>query len=158
MKQTYKMEYGVKKHEKIQKVANQTADDSQKYFNVYLKDYQLGLVGIIDYFEFDGKEAFPIEIKSGNIPPESMENPDKLQVAAQAILIEKKFDFLVKKVRVFYTKVQKFMEYPIRIEEKLRVLEIIDNINDILTSEKIPKPTPLIIKINVLIVNVSNTV
>lgn len=141
MKKTYKMEYGEKKHDKLQQIANKTEETVQKYFNVYLKDPKIGLVGLIDYFEYDGNEAFPIEIKSGNQPPDGIDNPHKLQVAAQAILIEKGFDFLVKKVRIFYSKEQEMVEYPIKIEDKLRVLRLIDEIHQMLMTEKIPEPT-----------------
>lgn len=142
MKQTYKMEFGAKKHEKLQKMANRSKEDyAQKYYNVYLTDPQLGLVGLIDYFEFDGKEAYPVEIKSGNIPPEGIDNPHKYQVTAQAILIEKNFNFLVKKVRVYYSKHNKIVDYPIGVEEKLKVMKIIDEINKLLASEKMPEPT-----------------
>lgn len=141
MKQTYKMEYGMEKHNEFQNQINKASEAVQKYYNIYLSDVELGLVGLIDYFEFDGKEAYPIEIKTGNIPPENLENPDKMQVIAQAILIEKNFDFLVKKVRVFYSKFNKIIDYPIGIEDKLKVIEIISKINKLLKSEKIPEPT-----------------
>lgn len=141
MKRTYKMEYGMKKHEKLQKFANKNKDAPQKYFNIYLTDPESGLVGLIDYFEFDGKEAYPVEIKTGKNPLGKINNSHKLQVAAQSILIEKNFDFLVKKVKIFYSKSQKIVEYPINIENKLQVLEIIDEIIKLIESEKIPDPT-----------------
>ncbi|MBD3198142.1 MAG: CRISPR-associated protein Cas4 [Candidatus Lokiarchaeota archaeon] len=141
MKQTYKMEYGVKKHEKLQEIANKEKEASQKYFNVYLTDPDSSLVGLIDYFEFDGNEAYPVEIKSGNLPPDGLDNPHKLQVAAQALLIEKNFDFLVKKVRIFYTKHHELVEYPIDIEDKLKVLKIVEEIETLIDREKIPEPT-----------------
>lgn len=141
IRQTYKMQYGLEKHNQLQKLSNKSHEDTQKYFNVYLTDFEIGLVGIIDYFEYDGNEAYPIEIKSGNIPPDGMENPDKYQVASQALLIERNFDFLVKKVRVFYLKYEKFIEYPIGIEDKLNVLKVIKEIQEMICSEKIPEPT-----------------
>ncbi|TXT64768.1 MAG: putative CRISPR-associated protein Cas4 [Promethearchaeota archaeon] len=141
MRQTYKMQYGLEKHEELQKLSNKSHEKTQKYFNIYLTDSEVGLVGVIDYFEYDGNEAYPIEIKSGNIPPEGMKNPDKYQVAAQALLIERNFDFLVKKVRVFYLKYEKFIEYPIGIEDKLNVLKVIKEIQEMIHSEKIPDPT-----------------
>jgi len=91
MKQTYKMEYGTKKHEELEKLSKKSKDTTNKYFNIYLTDSKLGLVGLLDYFEFDGNEAYPVEIKSGNIPPGNLDNPHKYQVTAQALLIEKNF-------------------------------------------------------------------
>jgi len=137
---TYKMEYGMLKHEKIQKIKNKADDHVQKYYNVYLSDAELGLVGFLDYFEYDGKEAYPIEIKTGNIPAGELINSHKMQVAAQAMLIEKNFDFLVKKVRIFYTKFQKFTDYSIDIEDKLKVMEIIQEIREIISKERMPIP------------------
>jgi CRISPR-associated exonuclease Cas4 len=141
MKQTYKMEYGMKKHSKLQKIANKNKDAIQKYYNVYLTCVSSGLVGLIDYFEFDGKEAYPVEIKSGNIPPKGLDNPHKYQVTAQAMLIESNFDFLVKKVKVIYTKEEDTVEYPIGLEDKLIVLEIVHKIRNLFFKEEIPKPT-----------------
>ncbi|MBD3256549.1 MAG: CRISPR-associated protein Cas4 [Candidatus Lokiarchaeota archaeon] len=145
MKQSYKMEYGTKKHKKLQQLKNKQEDYSQKYYNIYLTDAESGLVGLIDYFEYDGKEAYPVEIKSGRIPPKNSRNelddPHKYQATAQAMLIEQNFDFLVRKVRIFYTKSEKYVDYPINIEEKLKVLKIIDNIAKIIETERIPEPT-----------------
>ena len=142
MIQSIKMEYGTKKHEILQKMKNKEDEAySQKYYNIYLNDAELGLVGLIDYFEFDGHEAYPVEIKTGHIPPDNVENTHKYQATAQAILIEKNFDFLVKKVRIYYIKYQKYVDYPISVEDKLKILEIIRNINQIIESEKIPEPT-----------------
>ena len=131
----------MKKHEKLQKIANKNKAAQQKYFNINLADPESGLVGLIDYFEFDGNEAYPVEIKTGKKPPDKMDDSHKLQVAAQAILIEKNFNFLVKKVKIFYSKSQKIVESPINIEDKLQVLEIIDEIIKLIESEKIPDPT-----------------
>lgn len=142
MKPTYKMEFGAKKHERLQKIVNKSKEGyTQKYYNVYLTDPLLGLVGLIDYFEFDGKEAYPVEIKSGHILPEGIDNPHKYQVTAQAILIEKNFDFLVKKVRVYYSKHNKIVDYPIGVKDKLKVMEFTNQINKLLASEKIPETT-----------------
>ncbi|MHA1273979.1 MAG: CRISPR-associated protein Cas4 [Promethearchaeota archaeon] len=141
MRQTYKMQYGAEEHEKFQKKINIASKSVQKYYDIYLSDAELGLLGLIDYFEYDGKEAFPVEIKTGNIPPSDLENPDKMQVTAQAILIEKNFDFLVKKVRVFYSKFKKIVDYPIGIEDKLKVLKLIKKINNLINSERVPGPT-----------------
>ncbi|MBN1216336.1 MAG: CRISPR-associated protein Cas4 [Candidatus Lokiarchaeota archaeon] len=141
MKQTYKMELGQEKHEKLQQLSQKSNDNPQKYYNIYLTDYESGLVGVIDFFEFDGNEAYPVEIKSGNIPPDDIEEPHKLQVTAQAILIEKNFDFLVKKVKIVYSKYKKYIEYPILIEDKLKVLKIVGKIRKLIEKEEIPHPT-----------------
>ena len=141
MIQTYKMKIGSEKHEKLQKLSQKNKDSPQKYYNIYLTDYETGLVGLIDYFEFDGNEAYPVEIKTGNIPPEDIDEPHKLQVTAQAILIEKNFDFLVKKVKIIYTKHKKYIEYPISIEDKLKVLKIVGKIRELIEKEEIPQPT-----------------
>ena len=141
MKQTYKMEYGMKKHERLQKQANKAKKETQKYFNEYLTSAQLGLVGLIDYFEFDGTEAYPVEIKSGRKPPKGMNNPHKYQVTAQAMLIEENYDFLVKKVRVYYSEKDKAVDYPITIENRREVINIINEIVEMLENEQMPEPT-----------------
>jgi CRISPR-associated exonuclease Cas4 len=141
MKQTYKMEYGTKKHEKLEKLSHKSKESSQKYYNVYLTDPDIGLVGLIDYFEYDGNEAYPVEFKSGNMPPDGITNPHKYQVAAQALLIEKAFKFLVKKVRIYYVKHEEFIDYEIEIEDKLEMMRIVKEIQDMIISEIMPEPT-----------------
>lgn len=141
MRPTYKMKYGTKKHEKIQKEANNASDSSQKYYNVYIKDDDLGLVGLIDYFEYDGTEAFPVEIKSGNIPNQQQNNPDKYQVTAQSMLIENEYDVIVEKVRVYYSKYEKPVDYRIKAEDRLNVINTLEEIRKLLKTEIIPKPT-----------------
>ncbi|MHA1457327.1 MAG: CRISPR-associated protein Cas4 [Promethearchaeota archaeon] len=142
MKKTYKMEVGEEKHSLLQKFNNLVQDEySQKYYNIYLTDPVSGLVGLIDYFEFDGVEAFPVEIKTGNVPQNGFDGSHKYQVVAQAILIEKNFDFLVKKVRIYYSKPDKVIDYHIYIKDKLHVLKLTNEIAKIILTEKIPNPT-----------------
>ena len=142
MKQSYKMEYGTNKHDHLQKyLKNSDEDCIQKYFNVYLNDLDLGLVGLIDYFEYNGSEAYPVEIKTGNKPINNISNPHKNQIVAQAILIEKNFDFLVKKGRIFYSKNGEIVEIRIQMEDKITVLKIIREIQHVLLRERLPEPT-----------------
>lgn len=142
MKQSYKMEYGINKHDHLQKYLKNSDEESyQKYFNVYLSDLDLGLVGVIDYFEFNGSEAYPVEIKTGNKPPEGLKNPHKNQIIAQAILIEKNFDFLVKKAKIYYSKSEEILNFHIQMEDKLSVIKMIGEIRQLLISEKLPEVT-----------------
>ncbi|MHA1375518.1 MAG: CRISPR-associated protein Cas4 [Promethearchaeota archaeon] len=142
MKKSYKMEYGTEKHAHLQKyLKNSDEECLQKYFNVYLSDPDTGLVGLIDYFEFNGSEAYPVEIKTGRIPPEGLDYSHKNQIIAQAILIEKNFDFLVKKAKIYYSKSEKIVNYPLQMEDKLSVLKIIGEIRQMLIKEILPKPT-----------------
>jgi len=143
MPPTYKMEFGKEKHEHIEKIKNKknfSEKYAHRYYNVYLNDPELGLVGLIDFFEYDGKEAYPVEFKTGNMPSEGLDNPDKYQAIAQAILIEKNFDFLVNRVRVYYIKYDKFVDYYIDVEERLRVMQILREIKAMLESEIMPDP------------------
>ncbi|MBN1800682.1 MAG: CRISPR-associated protein Cas4 [Candidatus Lokiarchaeota archaeon] len=142
MLKTYKMEYGQKKHEELQKMKNSTSEEySQKYYNVFLTDADLGLLGLIDYFEYDGNAAFPVEIKSGNVPPNGLNFSHKLQVVAQAILIEKNFDFAVTKARIYYIKDQQVVDYELAIDDKMDCIEVVRKIQKLLKSEAIPLPT-----------------
>ncbi|MHA1284183.1 MAG: CRISPR-associated protein Cas4 [Promethearchaeota archaeon] len=140
MPPTYKMEFGQEIHDKFQQLSGKSKKKIQKYHNVYLTDTDLGLVGIIDYFEFDGHEAYPVEIKTGYKPKNKMDNPDKMQVTAQAILIEKNFGFLVKKVKVLYWKYDEIIEYDIDVNDKLKVIKMIDEIKELLETERVPEP------------------
>ncbi|MHA1328010.1 MAG: CRISPR-associated protein Cas4 [Promethearchaeota archaeon] len=142
MEKTPKMEFGSEKHEILQSIKHKIKDEEviSKYYNIYLTDPKLCLVGLIDYFEYDGKEAWPVEIKTGNPPPKGLEERDKAQVVAQALLIERNFNFLVKKVKIVYTKVNKIMEFPITIDDKVKVMNIIREIQDLIIKEEIPPP------------------
>jgi CRISPR-associated protein Cas4 len=142
MRQTYKMKYGTEEHETFQKKISQSEEYIQKYYNIYLTAPKMCLVGLIDYFIFNGIEAFPVEIKTGNIPQGSLENPDKMQVSAQAILIENNFDFLVNKVRVYYSKPDKIKDYSIYADDKIKVIKKVEEIQSMIKSENIPERTP----------------
>ncbi len=139
---SYKMEYGTDKHDHLQRYLKSSDEESiQEYFNVYLSDPDTGLVGLIDYFEFNGAEAYPVEVKTGKSPPETLENSHKNQIVAQAILIEKNFDFLVKIAKIYYSELGKIINYPIQIEDRLNVLKIIGEVREMLIKERIPGPT-----------------
>ncbi|MHA1148575.1 MAG: CRISPR-associated protein Cas4 [Promethearchaeota archaeon] len=142
MKKTYKMEVGQEKHMELQLLKEKSKDKSvDKYFNIYLTDHELSLVGLIDYFEFDGDEAYPVEIKSGHIIyDKGVSSPDISQAIAQALLIERNFNFLVKKVKIAYIKEEKIVDYTISIEDKLKIIKVIREVQNMLFSEQMPPP------------------
>ncbi len=142
-RETYKMKYGTEEHERLQKKMGNSEKDIQKYYNIYLTLPKLGLVGLIDYFIFDGHQAFPVEIKTGNIPKGTLNNPDKMQVTAQAILLENNFDFLVNKVKIYYSKSDTMKQYSINGEDKFNVIKKVRAIQNIIISETMPEKTPI---------------
>lgn len=113
-----------------------------KYYNVYLRDEELGLIGLIDYLESDGDELIPVEYKTGNPQDGSESDYHRAQLIAQAVLVERHFHRYVRKVKIVYEKLSAPITYEIEAEDKIRILQILETIRDIIREEAIPAPTP----------------
>jgi CRISPR-associated exonuclease Cas4 len=145
---TYKMDRGEAIHERrarrydYKKMAGD--QETERYFNVRIESPYYGLFGVLDAFEFDGKQVWPVEIKTGNVPLRKGQNVYRhhaLQLAAQALLLEEMFCMPIKHGKVLYVDGRSERHVEITFDEKLEVLNIISEIQDIISLEKIPAPT-----------------
>ncbi|MHA1265550.1 MAG: CRISPR-associated protein Cas4 [Candidatus Helarchaeota archaeon] len=140
---TYKMQRGNSRHEQfIRRQTHAKEAGLEKYYNLYLRDDELGLIGLLDYLELDGDELVPVEYKTGNPQPGTEEDYHKAQLVAQALLVERHFHRFVRHVKVIYEKLPTPVIYELSGVEKVQILQILEEIRAIIQKELMPPPTP----------------
>lgn len=140
---TYKMKKGQEQHEAEIRIKDvELSDTVSKYYNYYLVDKKLGLSAVLDYFESDGNEAVPVDIKTGHYDGESISDHHLAQLLAQSFLLETQLHLLVRKVKVIYTQHSKIFTHEICVDDRLRLFHLIEKIQQIIRNEILPNPTP----------------
>ncbi|OLS14983.1 MAG: cas4: CRISPR-associated protein Cas4 [Promethearchaeota archaeon CR_4] len=113
-----------------------------RYYNVRVLDAKLGLLGVLDYVEVAGGLTFPVELKTGQVDRSPLPPHHRVQLAAQALLLEVLTGEPVIKAKAVYPDAHEEVEYAIELEDKGRVLHALDEIRSMVSQEKIPDPTP----------------
>ena len=132
--ETYKMKYGRTVHENAV-----IRGDTVK--NVYLYSERLGLVGIIDFLEFvDADVVDIIEIKCSRFKTKMYED-HKVQLAAQAMLVEDVLGYRVNKIKVINVETGESREIRIMEYHRNMVREALSEMQRIVIDEVIPDPT-----------------
>ncbi len=140
---TFKMQQGAKKHDGlIRKHHYAQEGELERYYNVYLTDAALGLIGLVDYMETDGDEIVPVEYKTGHPQDGSDSDYHRAQLIAQALLIERQFHRFVRRVKVVYEQRDDPVIYEISGEDKVRILRLLEEMRELIVSEVMPAPTP----------------
>jgi len=140
---TYKMQRGAEKHEQQIRKYTHTRDGAfEKYFNLYFKDEELGLIGLIDYLESDGDELIPVEYKTGHPQDGSETDYHRAQLVAQALLVERHFHHFVRKVKIVYEQLEAPVLFEISGADKVSVLQMLETMRNIINQELLPEPTP----------------
>ncbi|MHA1750409.1 MAG: CRISPR-associated protein Cas4 [Promethearchaeota archaeon] len=141
--ETTQMQRGTYIHEKVaRKFDIKRYQNTETYFNIWITSESLGFKALLDCFEFNGKEIYPVEFKTGteqifNKPPKHHE----IQISAQAILLEEAFNMNVTKGIIKYIDAKKNLTINITIDKKLNVLNALKKIRYIIKNEDIPKKT-----------------
>jgi CRISPR/Cas system-associated exonuclease Cas4 (RecB family) len=76
----------------------------------------------LDYLEFNGTEAIPVDIKTGHCYQDPISDHHLAQLIFQAILVEKNFKVPVMRVKVIYTKEKSERIYTFSVVDKLKIL------------------------------------
>ncbi|MHA1380734.1 MAG: CRISPR-associated protein Cas4 [Candidatus Helarchaeota archaeon] len=140
---TFKMTRGEEIHEKeVRKKSKDIEGQLTKYYNLYIQDRELNIAAILDYLEFDGTQATPVDIKTGHCYQDPISDHHLAQLLFQAILVEMKFKIAVNKVKVVYKKDRSERTYPVSVDDKVKILKNINKIRNIVKNEMIPPPTP----------------
>jgi CRISPR-associated exonuclease Cas4 len=98
----------------------------------------LGLRGIIDQIEVYPGGFVPIELKTGKAPKEGVWEGHKIQLIAYALLMEEKFNTEVKEGFVNYLDTKQKRHIALNPFMRLEVKELIQKVNQLINSEKIP--------------------
>jgi len=140
---TYKMQRGSDKHDQLIRRRNHDREEGiERYYNLYLRDDTLGLIGLIDYMETDGDEIIPVEYKTGNPQDGAAMDYHRAQLIAQALLLERKFHRYVRKVKIVYEKLAEPVIYEISGADKVRILQLLEDMRAVIQQEFMPPPTP----------------
>ena len=142
---TPKMNRGQELHEKLCKdrVREPVSDsDVRYYYNLYFSDEDLGLSAIVDVLEvLDNYHYKVIDLKSSKPPEEGVYEGEKMQVAAQALLVETNLGVKVTEGAIFYIRHNRQVDFEITSLDLLNVMRILERIKQIVYYEEIPKPT-----------------
>jgi CRISPR-associated protein Cas4 len=139
---SFKMKRGTEIHEHEIKVRPIERDGSiERYYNMHIESPRLGLMTVLDAFEFDGIQTYPIEFKMGikkldDIPPDY-----KSQLVLQAILLEEMFKIIVTKGKFIFLDMKEQIEVPISISDKKAILSKVNEARSMIKNEVMPEPT-----------------
>jgi len=99
----------------------------------------LGIRGIVDQVEIYEAGFVPVELKTGKTPKEGVWPGHKIQLAAYALLLEDKFKMPIKEGFVTYLDTKQRRHIPINPFLRIEIRELIDKVNALLKSDKLPK-------------------
>ena len=138
---TFKMQRGEEVHQKGVRSKSKEVDGIvEKYYNLFLKDADLNIASLLDYLEFNGTEAIPVDIKTGHCYQDPISDHHLAQLIFQALIVEKNFKVPVMKVKVIYTKEKSERTYAFSVVDKLKILKNIEKIRKMVQTEVIPPP------------------
>jgi len=111
---------GIVMHEKVHSDKIERKKDVIIERDIYIKSYELGLVGKSDVVEFHKTDTgkpipFPVEYKSGKA---KSDNTDKVQLCAQALCLEEMLKTQITKGAIYYGKTRSRLD--VDFDETLR--------------------------------------
>ena len=113
----------------------------QKYFNIYLISEEYGLAALIDLLIYDDEGIDIVEIKFKRTRSFKFLRHHRMQLVAQAILVEKALGENVRRVGLLYDDVGDITWLKVSDADKLEVLESLKKMRKIVLCEDIPNPT-----------------
>lgn len=135
-----KMVRGVELHERLCRGKEKDVEeDIVRYYNLRLEDRDLGLFALLDIVEWDGQSGKVIELKTSKHKKGDANFPDKLQVVAEAILVELSLNIPVERGAIWYYNDNEIVEFEITDNDRLKVLGILKDMRKIVENEVFPK-------------------
>ena len=107
-------------------------------YNFLIRDIGVGLIGVIDKIEVENGKYFPILLKTSNPPLRGVWDGDRMEVIANAILVEEEFHTHITVGFVDYLKIGE--RRPVVIDSTIRkkFFKMLKNINKIVENGEIP--------------------
>jgi len=137
-KETPKMSLGKRIHEEFCRSKDRDFfEGNVRYYNLRLEDKDLGLYALIDVVEWDGEKLKVIELKTG-YNRKKIHYPDRMQVVAEAILVESYFNTEVKEGGIWFSEDNSIKTFPIDDRDRISILRILDEMNVIVREEFFP--------------------
>lgn len=139
---TVKMNRGSQIHEvECRAKRTEIKENVTRYYNFYLQSEFLGLSALIDYFQYDGQNIVPVDVKTGKRASEKLQLGHYLQIVAQSLLVEVCFGVTVKYAIIKYTNTNEERKVEITTQAKLTVLRILTQMRKMVEEETMPPPT-----------------
>ncbi len=109
--------------------------------SAYLSAPELGITGIADRVEFDGRAAVPVDFKHGPKPPDTIGvwDADRVQIGALAMMLEAQGYHVAKGV-VYYSASKERLDVPLDDSLRQLVRDAIANLRRTADSGNIPPP------------------
>lgn len=136
-----KMKVGLNKHEKWKTRIKERKLGMTRYYGVHLDAPNIGLFGIIDAVDYDGKSATPIELKTGHWSSSGIHSHHKAQLMAECMLVE---NALLAEVNSGILRYEvKREDYTVNYTdgEKIWISNALSSMRDIVLNEVLPEPT-----------------
>jgi CRISPR-associated exonuclease Cas4 len=109
--------------------------------DIYLKSYELGLIGKSDVVEFCKSEnkliPFPVEYKSGKVKTDDI---DKVQLCAQALCLEEMMNITIEKGAIFYGKIRNRLNVDFDDFLREKTFALAQAFHSLVDSRETPKP------------------
>ncbi len=138
---TTKMNKGSDRHEAWRKRRIRRGIDTDRFYGIYFESEDLGLCGLLDAVDFDGKIARPVELKTGKYRRGEVSAHHRAQVIAQCALVEASIDAVVDSGVVVYESTGE--QFSIRFTDDARIwlYETLTEMRRIIMNEDLPPPT-----------------
>ena len=111
-------------------------------YNYLIRDLGLGMIGMIDKIEVEKGRYFPILLKSSNPPLRGVWDGDRVELIANAILVEEEFDTHIAIGFVDYLKIGERRPIVIDSIARKEFFKVLTKINKILEKGEIPNVNP----------------
>nr|MDO8116807.1 CRISPR-associated protein Cas4 [Candidatus Sigynarchaeota archaeon] len=139
---SYKMQRGSEIHEnEIKARPVERAGNIERYYNIHVISPKLGLMAVLDAFEFDGGQVYPVEFKTGTKDIDKLPRDYVLQLVLQALLLEDSFNLFVMKGKFVFTDMKKEIEVPITVADKKEAMHVVANARRVIADEMMPDAT-----------------
>jgi CRISPR-associated exonuclease Cas4 len=132
---------GIMMHEKVHSDKIERKKDVIIERDIYIKSYELGLIGKSDIVEFHKSGAqlipYPVEYKSGKA---KNDNTDKVQLCAQAMCLEEMTNVKIPQGAIFYGKTRNRLNVEFDKNLRSETTRLAKGFHDLINSGKTPKP------------------
>ena len=142
---THSMQHGAVEHEVLSVLERRRLlsryglDKGSRKFHVALQAESLGLTGILDLLIETKEGAFPVEFKSTR---QRLNQNAKYQLTAYAMMVEESLNVTVPQGFVYRIPTERITAVQISDAMRRKTLDAIDQMQDMLSYERMPSPTP----------------
>lgn len=137
---TIKMKRGSRRHSKWKEKQIRRGENTDTYYGIFLENAGLGLFGLIDAIDYDGKVARPIELKTGKHSPSTVPQHHRGQIVAECVLVESCLQTTVDEGVVLYESSGNEVAIEMTDARRVWLLKTLEKMRQIVTEELIPSP------------------